>query len=307
MIAWSDKQYVICKGVGRGSTGDVYECVDRKSGRVVAVKTSTGSADRQESLLNELRLMLSLPEEENDKKWCDIVVRGQGAFFGKHAALEIGSQMAAGISYLHRVGIIHTDIKSDNVMFTVDSSARVREALDRGVRAYDDAEAIDICIIDLSDGCRREERCNGLIGSNQYRPPEVTLGLPWTESVDVFALGCVMVEVWTGVTAFPKTDTVAERLAVLTRAVGPLPAYIARKAGPCFAPIFWIRGEDVDVVLTRKNVYDDVVRDPAYAKLCVGFLSLDPLCRLPLTAFEYMRRSKGRTDSSSKERLGGRN
>jgi dual-specificity kinase len=47
-----------------------------------------------------------------------------------------------------------------------------------------------------------------VVCTRQYRPPEVTLGLEWTHCVDLWSMGCILVELWTGAVLFSTHDEV---------------------------------------------------------------------------------------------------
>lgn len=61
--------------------------------------------------------------------------------------------------------------------------------------------------------------------TRQYRAPEVVLGLPWTEVVDVWSVGCTLAELVLGQVLFPAHDNRAH-LAMMERVLGVFPDYM---------------------------------------------------------------------------------
>ena len=129
-------------------------------------------------------------------------------------------------------------------------------------------------IIDLSDACHVIQHGFGLVGSNQYRAPEVSLGqpvhatathlltlvvgLPWDKGIDAFGLGCVMAEIWIGTAIFPLTDSVVKRIAAVERVVGRVSPQLVRRAGSSFADMFRVSDDEISIVFTRRNVADAI-------------------------------------------------
>ncbi|EFO16810.2 CMGC/MAPK/JNK protein kinase [Loa loa] len=96
-------------------------------------------------------------------------------------------QMIVAIKYMHRSGIIHRDLKPSNIVVN------------------------DKCILKILDfGLARKietgERMTVYVVTRYYRAPEVILGLPYDEKVDVWAIGCILAEMINRKTLFPGTD-----------------------------------------------------------------------------------------------------
>jgi len=67
-----------------------------------------------------------------------------------------------------------------------------------------------IKIIDFGSGCFLEERMYTYIQSRFYRAPEVIFGIPYTMAIDMWSLGCILCELFTGVPIFPGEDEVEQ-------------------------------------------------------------------------------------------------
>ena len=65
-----------------------------------------------------------------------------------------------------------------------------------------DTEQTDIRVIDFGSACYENERAYSYIQSRFYRAPEVILGLPYTSPIDMWSLGCILVEMFTAYPLF---------------------------------------------------------------------------------------------------------
>ena len=205
-----DGRYRIIGLLGRGGMGEVYRADDLRLGQPVALKflpeTLRHDPVRLAQFHNEVRTarqvshpnvcrvydigeadgLLYLSMEYVDGEDLASSLRRIGRFPEDKAA-DIARQLCAGLAAAHQRGVVHRDLKPANVM--LDGAGRVR-VMDFGLAAVGRVEDVRA-------------------GTPAYMAPEQLLGREVTAKSDIFALGLVIYELFTGRRAFSAT-TVAE-------------------------------------------------------------------------------------------------
>jgi hypothetical protein len=201
-----DGRYRVIGLLGRGGMGEVYRADDLRLGQPVALKFlpedlhhdpirlaqfhNEVRTARQVSHANVCRVydigeidgLLYLSMEYVDGEDLATSLRRIGRFPEDKAA-DIARQLCAGLAAAHQRGVIHRDLKPANVM--LDGAGRVR-VMDFGLAAVGRVEDIRA-------------------GTPAYMAPEQLLGREVTARSDIFALGLVMYELFTGRRAFTAT------------------------------------------------------------------------------------------------------
>jgi eukaryotic-like serine/threonine-protein kinase len=222
-------RYRIQRFLGRGGMGEVYSAFDGVLGERVALKTllSTTSDNPHavRRLFSEARLArrishpnvcrvhdIGVHEEPgrvderlhflsmefiDGKRLAQILRRGSMPL---GAALSIARQVLAGLQAAHAAGVLHRDLKSDNIMVTGQTRA----------------PRIVITDFGLSQALNGEARAAGTlgqarVGSVPYMAPEQILGHELGPETDVFGFGVVMFEMLCGRLPFlPQGDTLEQ-------------------------------------------------------------------------------------------------
>ncbi|KAJ7186349.1 kinase-like protein [Mycena pura] len=144
---------------------------------------------------------------------------------------HITRQVILAVSYLHdKCNIIHTDIKTNNILFTLPDAAilPVTPTIPAAVEsvANDTVKLIDLGVACWAD--RVEEHWTDLIQSPELRAPEVAVGAGWGKPADVWSLGCLVYELAMG--QFLITSGVGEKSIPYLHAVyfGPYPHHLTQ-------------------------------------------------------------------------------
>ena len=203
--------------LGRGGMGEVYRADDLKLGQPVALKFLPRGVeqdpDRLERFLTEVRLSLRVTHP-NVCRVFDIAQADGRHFLSmeyvdgedlasllrrighlpEDKAIQIARQLCAGLAAAHEEGVLHRDLKPANVM--IDGRGR--------------AKITDFGLAGATAGIRGLE---ARAGTPQYMAPEQLAGGELSERTDVYSLGLVLYELFTGKRAYDVKDvaTLAHR------------------------------------------------------------------------------------------------
>jgi eukaryotic-like serine/threonine-protein kinase len=132
---------------------------------------------------------------------------------GPARASDLIAQAAEGMHAAHRAGIIHRDIKPDNLFITLREGRPFVKILDFGVSKFSNVSA----------GQTRRTKAGMLYGSPAYMSPEQIMGMPDVDPrTDVFALGVVLFQCLTGVLPFDAPNIHALTARMLTGTPTPI-------------------------------------------------------------------------------------
>ena len=227
------KQYRILAPLGKGGMGEVYLAQDTALGRKVALKILppefADDSERMDRFVREARSTSALNHpniitiyeigESNgthfiasefiDGKTLTELARSQVLDY--RFIVDVAIQVVAALDDAHAAGIVHRDIKPDNVMVRSNGLAKL---LDFGIAKLS-------APTDSSDDTmtvrRSQTHAGVLIGTPQFMSPEQARGLRVDHQTDIFSLGVVMHHLLSGQSPFAG-DTVSDALAaVLTR------------------------------------------------------------------------------------------
>jgi serine/threonine protein kinase len=129
---------------------------------------------------------------------------------------DIAFNLFASLYYLHEgLQLIHTDLKPENILFVDDGGAVGRHGeKSPDVRGVPKLNSSEIKIIDLGSATFEDEYHSTVISTRHYRAPEVILQVGWSFPSDVWSVGCILLELYTGETYF-QTHNNDEHLAMI--------------------------------------------------------------------------------------------
>ena len=220
MVGTVLKHYRIETQLGKGGMGVVYRARDTRLDRLVALKMITpglvANPERRSRLLLEARSaaavshpaiaqVYDIDEVEGNlfiaMEYVDgrtvsrLIADGELDLVG---AIEIGIQIAEGLAKAHDAGILHRDIKSDNIMVTRDGHAKL---LDFGLAKLVEPETGEPALpADLSRTLTRgrgQTMPGAVMGTLSYMSPEQARGKELDRRSDIFSLGIVLYEMVT--------------------------------------------------------------------------------------------------------------
>ena len=197
-------RYEILSRLGEGGMGVVFKARDHETKEIVALKVLkqeiAGSATLMESFRNELRVARKITHKNvcrifdftrtDDVAFISMeFVQGEtlrqvlnrfGAL-GFRKGLKIAEQMCDGLRETHTQGIVHRDLKPDN--FMIDEAGNVK-------------------LMDFGLAHLVREKSTVAAGTPSYMAPEQTQGEPFDQRADIYSLGLVLFEIFTGSPAF---------------------------------------------------------------------------------------------------------
>jgi hypothetical protein len=211
------QRYDILDKLGSGGMGIVYKARDRETGEVLALKilrsALTDDARLMERFRNELRLARRITHR-NVCRIYDFIPVGDCACISMEfvdgcslremlnrtgrleiaQVLSIARQICAGLGEAHIQGIVHRDLKPENVMLDRFGSVKL---MDFGI-----ARSVDT----------RSTATGSFLGTPAYMAPEQAEGKPVDRRSDIYALGLVLYEMFTGQAAFSGDTPLAVAL-----------------------------------------------------------------------------------------------
>jgi TolB-like protein/Tfp pilus assembly protein PilF len=223
--------YTLLEHVGSGGMGEVYRARDTKLGRTVAIKMlpEALAADpvRRERFMEEARATAALSHpsiatlfevgEVDGRMFLAFeYVPGEtlrravaGGAMPPRRAVPLAIQMADALAEAHATGIIHRDIKPDNVILTPRGSAKV---LDFGLASFTEGG-----VARETAPTRLESDPALVVGTLAYMSPEQARGQALDPRTDIFSLGVVLYEMLTGQNPFTAPTAAATLLNVVQR------------------------------------------------------------------------------------------
>ncbi|XP_062317789.1 homeodomain-interacting protein kinase 3a [Osmerus eperlanus] len=212
VLCSTKNSYEVLEFLGRGTFGQVVKCWKRGTGEVVAVKILKNHPSYARQGQIEVGILARLSGENADEHH---LVRALECFQHRsHTCLvfemleqnlydflkqnkfsplplrvirPILQQVATALRKLKSLGLIHADLKPENIMLVDPSRQPYR-----------------VKVIDFGSASHVSKAvCSTYLQSRYYRAPEIILGLPFCEAIDMWSLGCVIAELFLGWPLYP--------------------------------------------------------------------------------------------------------
>mmetsp|Transcript_68350 Transcript_68350/g.193685 ORF Transcript_68350/g.193685 Transcript_68350/m.193685 type:complete len:753 (+) Transcript_68350:41-2299(+) len=241
-------RYQVLNYLGSAAFSRAVQCLDLHTGEMVCMKIIKNDKEFIDQSLDEIKLLKIINANVNNiddvhclrlvdyiyhKEHLIIITellrdnlyefskfnreRGQEPYFTLGHLQRITAQLLKSLEYIHGLWLIHADLKPENVL----------------IKSYSRCE---VKLIDFGSSCFVDDVLSTYVQSRSYRAPEVILGLPYDQKVDLWSLGCVLAELWTGYVLF-QNDSVQSLLARVVGIIGPIPR--AMMAAGRFVPQYF--------------------------------------------------------------------
>jgi serine/threonine protein kinase len=238
--------YKISESIGTGGMGEVYLATDIVAGRKAALKLLplrfTGDAERLKRFQQEERAVVGLNHpniltvyeigEDHSVHYIaseliegetlrDRLARGPMQL---NEALDVAIQVTGALAAAHQAGIVHRDVKPENIMLRPDGYVKV---LDFGIAKLAEEE-LPAAIPRDEALLLVETNLGAVLGTVRYMSPEQACGERVDQSTDIWSLGVVLYEMVTRRVPLTGGNPQEVMSAILEKEPTPLTRYIAR-------------------------------------------------------------------------------
>jgi mitogen-activated protein kinase kinase kinase len=234
--------------IGKGTYGRVYLGMNATTGEFLAVKevevnpkAAGGDKNKMKELvaaldqeidtmqhLDHINIVQYLGCERKETSisiFLEYISGGSiGSCLRKHGKFEesvvssLTRQTLSGLAYLHREGILHRDLKADNILLDLDGTCKIS----------------DFGISKKTDNIYGNDKTNSMQGSVFWMAPEVirSQGEGYSAKVDIWSLGCVVLEMFAGKRPWAKEEAVGAIYKIANGERPPIPEDIQDTLGP---------------------------------------------------------------------------
>jgi len=229
-------RYQILEYLGSAAFSRAVQCLDLETNKMVCMKIIKNDKDFFDQSLDEIKLLkyinvngdpdenavLRLYDQFYHKEHLIIVTEllrdnlyefskfnrecGDDPYFTIGRLQKIAKQVLTALNYVHGLRLIHCDLKPENIL----------------IRSYSRCE---VKVIDFGSSCFVDDHLSSYVQSRSYRAPEVMLGLAYDQKIDLWSLGCILAELWTGYVLF-QNDSVQSLLARVLGVLGEFPFHL---------------------------------------------------------------------------------
>uniref|UniRef100_T1JJF3 Protein kinase domain-containing protein n=1 Tax=Strigamia maritima TaxID=126957 RepID=T1JJF3_STRMM len=217
-----DNEYnKIIATLGEGTFGKVVKVKDLQNEQILALKIIKNVEKYREAAKLEINVLEKLGEKDADGRFHCVKMLD---WFDYHGHMCIAFEM---------LGLSVFDFLKDNNYqpYPLDQVRHIGYQLSYAVKLRRDVRRVKsthIKLIDFGSATFDHEHHSTIVSTRHYRAPEVILELGWQQPCDVWSIGCILFELYLGMTLFQTHDN-REHLAMMERILGPLPYRMCRK------------------------------------------------------------------------------
>lgn len=206
-------RYEVKEFLGCGTFGHVFRCYDYKRHIEVAIKIIRNKILYRTAGNLENKILHELAKADPNDVNC-IVKKLRSFEFRNHLCLvfellslnlfqflnknnfqgasiplirRISVQLFMALKTVHNVGIIHCDLKPDNVLLKFENKSSIK-------------------VIDFGSACQEGHKVYEYIQSRYYRAPEIVIEAGYDKAIDIWSVGCILYELLTGNPLFPANS-----------------------------------------------------------------------------------------------------
>lgn len=232
-------QYEVLEFLGKGTFGQVVKAWKKGTSEIVAIKILKNHPGYAKQGQVEVSILSRLCNENSDDFNCvrayecfnhkshtclvfemleqnlyDFLKQNKFSPLHLNAIRPILYQVLIALNKLKQMGLIHADLKPENIMLVAPMSQPYR-----------------VKVIDFGSASHRNKVVtNTYLQSRYYRAPEVILGLPFNEAIDMWSLGCVIAELFLGWPLYPGSSEY-DQIRFITQTQGLPPSSMLERAG----------------------------------------------------------------------------
>jgi len=207
------QRYDILGQAGNGAMGHVYKVRDRETGETLALKLLKPEIASDQIMMERFKNELLLARKITHKNVCRVyefnrvggvaytsmeyvegeslrTVLRRSAGYPLRKGLDLALQICAGLKEAHAQGIVHRDLKPENIMIDAQGNVKI---MDFGIARSMEATT---------------QLTGSMTGTPAYMAPEQVSGKPVDFRADLYALGLILYEVFTGTPAFKADNAV---------------------------------------------------------------------------------------------------
>eukprot|EP01004_Peranema_trichophorum_P003349 NODE_2342_length_1608_cov_201.007407_g2012_i0.p1 GENE.NODE_2342_length_1608_cov_201.007407_g2012_i0~~NODE_2342_length_1608_cov_201.007407_g2012_i0.p1 ORF type:complete len:470 (-),score=65.64 NODE_2342_length_1608_cov_201.007407_g2012_i0:135-1544(-) len=245
------ERYKILDLMGQGTFAKVIEAWDRKELKRYAVKIVRATKKYTKDAQFELEILERVKRKDREDRYCTVKVQGtmmyhdprsgldhlciffpklgpslldfinKNATFTLAGIAQMTKHICEALDFLHNeMHLIHTDLKPENILLT--ESGYTHEGRRRVPRKY------NVRIIDFGGATDEDHSDYSIVSTRHYRAPEVIVGSGWMYPADIWSVGCILIELYTGDVLFDTHEN-REHLALMEKILGPFPDWFSRK------------------------------------------------------------------------------